>query len=94
MWLPRGSARREIDEGANLILGACDYQKVFRLNDNASAKWMSDRIGVVDVTVTSESVDDDWVERTTTSSTEPKVFPHELQQLYGDPYPEKKDDAA
>lgn len=40
--------------------------------------------GVVDVTVTSECVDDDWFERTTTSSsmvTEPKVFPHELQQL-------------
>lgn len=35
------------DEGANLILGACDYQMVFRLNDNASAKRMSERIGVV-----------------------------------------------
>jgi len=72
------------DEGANLILGACDYQMVFRLNDNASAKWMSDRIGVTDVTVTSESVDNSLISKRSTSTsmvTEPKVFPHELQQL-------------
>ncbi|MBC6445418.1 MAG: hypothetical protein GDA50_08390 [Alphaproteobacteria bacterium GM202ARS2] len=118
-----------------LIAGVDDYKGLLRtLNDNASAQWMSDRIGVVDVTVTNESVDD-WFEKKTRSSsmvTEPKVFPHELQQLkdgqvvcayqdlawrgwatpyfqiwedylgkrpageklYGDPYPEKKDDAA
>lgn len=75
------------DEGANLILGACDYQMVFRLNDNASAKWMSDRIGVVDVTVRSESAQPGWFGSVSSENaslvTEPKVFPHELQQLKG-----------
>ncbi len=72
------------DEGPNLILGACDYQMVFRLNDNTSAKWMSERIGVVDVVTRSESVGPGWFEGASESAslvTEPKVFPHELQQL-------------
>lgn len=70
------------DEGANLILGACDYQMVFRLNDNASADWMSRRIGVTDITVRAESVGPGWLDGVSKSSslvTEPKVFPHELQ---------------
>lgn len=35
-------------EGPNQILGACDFQMVFRLNDNDSARWFSERIGMVD----------------------------------------------
>jgi len=42
-------------EGANQILGACDFQMVFRLNDNDSARWFSDRIGTVDREVISTS---------------------------------------
>ncbi len=49
--------------GVNLILGACDMQMVFRLNDNASAQWMSDRIGAVDVTLLSESIDNELISR-------------------------------
>lgn len=44
----------------------------------------SNRIGVVDVTVRSESVGPGWfdgVSESTSLVTEPKVFPHELQQL-------------
>ena len=54
---------------------------VFRLNDNASAKWMSDCIGVVDVEVRSESVSSDDVVESVNLVSEPKIFPHELQQL-------------
>ena len=42
-------------DGRSLILGACNLQMVFRLNDNESAQWMSDRIGTVDWTVRSIS---------------------------------------
>ena len=72
------------DEGANLILGACDMQMVFRLNDNASAQWMSERIGVIDVTVRAESIGPGLLRAKSESTslvTEAKVFPHELQQL-------------
>ncbi len=41
------------DEGANTILGACDFQMVFRLNDNETARWFSERTGTADRTVTS-----------------------------------------
>ena len=76
------------EDGANVILGACDFQMVFRLNDNESAKWMSNRIGVVDRIVESKVTSDDrtlFSTATITHSksivTEPKIFPHELQQL-------------
>lgn len=76
-------------EGANKILGACDYQQVFRLNDNASAEMMSKAIGVVDREVSSRNVSTsggffDSVESVTESKNlvqEPLVFPHELRQL-------------
>ena len=74
------------NEGANIILGACDFQMVFRLNDNASADWMSQRLGVVDRLVESSSVT--WGNRFIPNRTdqqslvkEPKIFPHELQAL-------------
>jgi len=75
---------QKTDEGPNIILGACDMQMVFRLNDNASANWFSEKMGTVDR----------LVEKTTTSGglfgdvsysedlvTEPLIRPHELQQL-------------
>jgi type IV secretory pathway TraG/TraD family ATPase VirD4 len=76
------------DEGANKILGACDFQATFRLNDNASAEWMSRRIGVVDRVVEKKSVSKDldtWSSNRTDSVSystdlvkEPIIFPHEL----------------
>lgn len=41
------------DEGPNAILAACDFQMVFRLNDNETARWFSERVGTADRTVTS-----------------------------------------
>ena len=59
---------------------------VFRLNDNASAEWMSKRLGVVDRLVDSTSIS--WGANVIPNRTErqslvkgPKVFPHELQAL-------------
>ena len=75
------------DEGPNLILGACDVQMVFRLNDNATADWMSEKIGTVDRVVRAVSLSydpDAGGPRETHSAqlqTEPSVRPHELQQL-------------
>lgn len=78
---------QKANEGPNVILGACDFQAVFRLNDNASAEWMSKRIGVVDRVVESTSVTyDDWIPTRSASESlvqEPRIFPHELQQLPG-----------
>ncbi|WP_154223902.1 type IV secretory system conjugative DNA transfer family protein [Marinicella rhabdoformis] len=68
---------RKSNEGANIILGACDFQMVFRLNDNATAKYFSQRVGTQRVqhrNVGNQS--------TTTSSTiEPIIEPHELMEL-------------
>jgi len=36
------------NEGPNAIMAACDFQMVFRLNDNDTARWFSERIGTVD----------------------------------------------
>ena len=79
---------KKAGEGANVILGACDMQMVFRLNDNASAEWMSQRIGVVDRLVKSTSTSlrqGNYLipAETDTHSLvqEPKIFPHELQAL-------------
>lgn len=79
------------DEGANKILGACDFQATFRLNDNASAEWMSRRIGVVDRVVEKKSISKDldtWSSNRTDSASystdlvqEPIIFPHELGRL-------------
>jgi type IV secretory pathway TraG/TraD family ATPase VirD4 len=73
-------------EGPNLILGACDLQMFFRLNDNASAKWVSEKIGTVDRVVQSVALTQgrDWIPKETRSAqlrTEPVMRPHELQQL-------------
>jgi type IV secretion system protein VirD4 len=78
---PYGAQR---DEGPNLILGACDLQMVFRLNDNASAQWMSERLGVVDRLVERRGVTSGGRSAVTDSPDlvqEPVIFPHELAQL-------------
>jgi len=36
-------------------MAACDFHMAFRLNDNDSARWFSERIGTVDRTMVSES---------------------------------------
>lgn len=75
------------DSGAMKILGACDLQMVFRLNDNASAEWMSERIGTVDRVVKAVSIthsEESIFGATTRSASlvhEPVIRPHELQQL-------------
>lgn len=44
------------NEGPNSILAACDFHLAFRLNDNDTARWFSERIGTVDRQVTSTSL--------------------------------------
>ncbi|GHC34869.1 hypothetical protein GCM10010082_31960 [Kushneria pakistanensis] len=79
------------DEGANIIMGACDLHLTFRLNDNSTAEWISDKIGSVDrlVRSISETVDPALIpvfsDRTYTHSQslerEPVIWPYQLQQL-------------
>jgi len=74
------------DEGPNTILAACDFQMVFRLNDNATAEWMSKRLGTVDRLVKNVTVtigDGFFPNRTYAQQlvTEPVAFPHQIQQL-------------
>lgn len=78
-------------EGANIITGACDLQAVFRLNDNATAEWFSDKIGSVDRLVEAISatrsphiipVLSEYTYTTSQSlEREPVIFPHDLQRL-------------
>lgn len=73
-------------DGVEIILGACDFHMVFRLNDNASANYMSHRIGTVDRLVTQVSATDseEWFGKSTYSKSlvkEPIIFSHQLQQL-------------
>lgn len=76
---------KKADEGANIILGACDFNMVFRLNDNASAEWFSKKIGNQDVEYvgTSESFGgkNDTTTRTRTMAREAIIEPSQLQQL-------------
>lgn len=69
--------------GASQILGACDFQMVFRLNDVESAKWMSERIGMADVVGTSVTSSPERAYATTSQSVslEPMIWPHQLQSL-------------
>ena len=73
------------DEGPNKILAACDVQMTFRINDNATAQWMSDKIGTVDRLVHSVSVTRGGEDTTESEShslvSEPVIFPHDLQRL-------------
>ncbi|WP_129139218.1 type IV secretory system conjugative DNA transfer family protein [Modicisalibacter coralii] len=77
------------DEGPNIIMGACDLHLVFRLNDNGTAQWVSDKIGSVDRLIEAVSASEDpgflSSEYTYTHSQslerEPIIWPHQLQQL-------------
>ena len=70
------------DEGPNLILGACDLHMVFRLNDNASATWMSERIGVVEREIEARGFAMEGGLNVSHQLTqEPIIWPHELQKL-------------
>lgn len=71
------------DEGANIIMGACDLQMCFRLNDNATAQWMSEKIGTQEVTMRADTVGNQWFEGSVTTSValESIIEPHKLQQL-------------
>lgn len=42
-------------EGKELIFGACDFVGVFRLNDNDTAKYISEKIGTIHRLITSQS---------------------------------------
>jgi type IV secretory pathway TraG/TraD family ATPase VirD4 len=73
------------DEGANIIMGAADVKLIFRLNDNKSANWVSEHIGVKDVVLDSLSVSKADGYRTQTASkqliSEPIIRPQELTTL-------------
>ena len=75
-------------EGANIITGACDLQAVFRLNDNATAEWFSDKIGSVDrlveaisATISPHIISDYTYTTSQSLEREPVIFPHDLQRL-------------
>lgn len=76
---------KKTDEGANIMLGACDLHMVFRLNDNASAEYISQKIGTVDRSVKMRSYAFQAQQASENLSNhlvkEPKIFAHELQQL-------------
>lgn len=76
---------QKMNEGVDTILGACDFQMVFRLNDNASAEWMSKRLHLVDIEIISQSVSHRGFNITNTHSKtlikEPALFAQELQRL-------------
>lgn len=72
------------DEGPSIILGACDWHIVFRLNDLATAEWLSNKIGTVDRDMTTHSYSGLMLEersKTRTLVTENRIKPHELMQL-------------
>lgn len=73
------------DEGASIIMGACDYQLIFRLNDNTTAEWFSDKIGTHWITNTSAgySYSDNGNSYSSSSNWQEDLIikPHELQQL-------------
>lgn len=70
------------DEGANIIMGACDLQMCFRLNDNATAKWMSEKIGTQEVIMRADGGASFLENNVTTSVTmESIIEPHEFQKL-------------
>lgn len=39
---------KQANEGPNSIMAACDFHMAFRLNDNDTARWFSERAGTVD----------------------------------------------
>ena len=47
---------KQANEGPNSIMAACDFHMAFRLNDNDSARWFSERIGTVDRQVTTSTI--------------------------------------
>lgn len=71
---------QKADEGANVILGACDMHMCFRLNDNATAKWFAEKVGTQRVTKISVTSGEN---SSTTKSidTEFVIEPHKIQQL-------------
>lgn len=74
------------DEGASIIMGACDYQLIFRLNDNTTAEWFSDKIGKHWITNTSAGYSYSISSGNSYSSSsnwqeDLIIKPHELQQL-------------
>lgn len=74
------------DEGVNIILGACDFQMCFRLNDNNTAKWFSERVGTHLVENTSYNVTLDPDINLSKGNNrdlqrEEIIYQHELQQL-------------
>lgn len=71
---------QKADEGANVILGACDMHMCFRLNDNATARWFAEKVGtqrVIKVSVTSG----ENTSSTRSIDTERVIEPHQIQQL-------------
>lgn len=71
---------KQANEGANVILGACDMHMCFRLNDNATAQWFADKIGTQRVTkIADTSGKNSSITRSI--DTEFVIEPHKIQQL-------------
>lgn len=67
---------KKANEGANVIMGACDLQMCFRLNDNATAKWFSEKIGTQEDVMISTG---DTTSRSIALNA--VIEPHEIMQL-------------
>lgn len=71
---------QKANEGANVILGACDMHMCFRLNDNATAKWFSEKVGTQRVTKIADTRGE-HSSVTRSIDTEFIIEPHKIQQL-------------
>lgn len=74
------------DEGVNTIMGACDFQMCFRLNDISTSEWFSKRVGthlVASVSQTGSYDSDGNYNNSDTKSyqREEVLFPHDFQRL-------------
>lgn len=74
------------DEGVNTIMGACDFQMCFRLNDISTSEWFSKRVGTHLVASVSHTGSYDPENKYTDSDTtsyqrEEVLFPHDFQRL-------------
>ena len=69
------------DEGANIILGACDLHMIFRVNDNATAEYFSRKIGTQRVIKVATNNEMFSTQHSKTSDLENVIEPHEIMQL-------------
>lgn len=71
---------KQANEGPNSIMAACDFHMAFRLNDNDTARWFSERIGTVD-RISVSSTSGEHSSTTTSTTEEPILKVADLQSL-------------